>query len=84
MSELIELTIEEFFEKEMYKDVTFLIHNGKNYNEISNFKKRKIKKHGNYTIFFDYIKNNKREFKTLNLNKIIFIEKPTKNEIDDL
>ena len=32
----------------------------------------------------DYIKNNKKEFKTLNLNKIIFIEKPIKNEIDDL
>lgn len=75
MSELIELTIEEFYEKEMYKDVTFLIHNGKNYNKISNFRKLKIKKHGNYIIFFDFIKNNKKEFKTLNLNKKIFIEK---------
>ena len=43
MSELIELTLEEFFEKEMYKDVTFLVHNGKKYNENSNFRKRKIK-----------------------------------------
>ena len=79
MTEFIELTIDDFYQKEYFKNTHFLIQNGKYYYEISNFRKRKIKKHGKDQIFFDHVQNNKTEFKALSLNKIIYIENPMKD-----
>ena len=71
---LIELTIDEFYQKEMFNEINTIIHNGIYYNDISNFRKVKIRKHGRPKIFFNYIKSNKTEFKALHLYKIIYID----------
>ena len=73
-NQLTELTIEEFYEKEMFKEINTIIHNEKYYYEVSNFKKLKTRKHGRPQIFFNYVKNNKTELKGLYLDKIIYIE----------
>lgn len=71
---LIELTIDEFYQKEMFNEINTIIHNGIYYNDISNFRKVKLQKHGRQQIFFKYVKNNKTELKTLHLDKIIYID----------
>ena len=73
-NQLTELTIEEFYEKEMFNEINTIIHNEKYYYEVSNFKKLKTRKHGRHEIFFNYVKNNKTELKGLYLDKIIYIE----------
>ena len=70
---LTELTIDEFYQKEMFNEINVIIHNEIYYHDISNFKKIKTQKHGKFKIFFNYIKNNKTELKTLDLHKIICI-----------
>ena len=69
-----ELTIDEFYQKEMFNEINVIIHNGKYYYDVSNFKKIKMRKHGMPEIFFNHVKNNKTELKTLHLHKIIEIE----------
>jgi hypothetical protein len=76
---LTELTIDEFYQKEMFNEINLIIHNEIYYFDISNFKKLKTQKHGKYKIFFNYVKNNKTELKTLGLDKIIYIEKNNDN-----
>ena len=73
-NEFTELTIDEFYEKGMFNEINFIIHNEIYYRDISNFKKIKTQKHGKFKIFFNYIKNNKTELKTLDLHKIISID----------
>ena len=73
-NQFTELTIEEFYEKEMFNEINTIIHNEKYYYEVSNFKKLKTRKHGSPEIFFNYVKNNKTELKPLPLHKIICIE----------
>ena len=74
-TEFIEFTIDDFYQKEIYNQINYLIHNEIYYYDISNFRKIKIQKHGKYKIFFDYIKNNKKDFKTLGLHKKIYVKK---------
>ena len=69
-----ELTIDEFYQKEMFNEINVIIHNGIYYYDVSNFKKIKTQKHGKFKIFFNHIKNNKKEMKALGLHKIIYIE----------
>ena len=69
-----ELTIDEFYQKEMFNEINVIIHNRIYYYDISDFKKIKTQKHGKFKIFFNYIKNNKKEMKSLDLHKIICIE----------
>ena len=69
-----ELTIDEFYQKEMFNEINVIIYNGIYYYNISNFKKLKTQKHGKFKIFFNYVKNNKTELKTLHLHKIIYID----------
>ena len=78
-NEFTELTIDEFYQKEMFNEINLIIHNEIYYFDISNFKKLKTQKHGKYKIFFNYVKNNKTELKTLGLDKIIYIEKNNDN-----
>ena len=73
-NEFTELTIDEFYEKGMFNEINTIIHNEIYYRDISNFKKIKTQKHGKFKIFFNYIKNNKTELKTLDLHKIISID----------
>lgn len=72
-NEFTELTIDEFYQKEMFNEINVIIHNEIYYHDISNFKKIKTQKHGKFKIFSNYIKNNKTELKTLDLHKIICI-----------
>ena len=72
-NQFTELTIDEFYQKEMFNEINVIIHNGIYYYEISNFKKLKTQKHGKPKIFFNYMKNNKQEMKALGLDKIICI-----------
>lgn len=69
-----ELTIDEFYQKELFNEINVMIHNGIYYYDVSNFKKIKTQKHGKFKIFFNYMKNNKKEMKALDLHKIICIE----------
>ena len=78
-----ELTIDEFYQKEMFNENNVIIHNGKYYYDVSNFKKIKMRKHGMPEIFFNYFKNNKTELKTLHLHKIIEIENNKLNDEDN-
>ena len=73
-NQLTELTINEFYEKGMFNEINTIIYNEKYYYEVSNFKKLKVQKHAKHKIFFNYVKNNKTELKTLHLDKIIYIE----------
>ncbi len=73
-NQFTQLTIEEFYEKEMFNEINTIIHNEKYYYEVSNFKKLKTQKHGRPEIFFNHVKNNKTELKGLYLHKIIYIE----------
>ncbi len=73
-NQFTELTIDEFYQKEMFNKINVIIYNGIYYYNISNFKKLKTQKHGKYKIFFNYVKNNKTELKTLHLHKIIEID----------
>jgi len=43
--------------------------------------KKKIRKHGKYQIFFHYKKNNKKELKVMNLDKIIMIKNEEYNKL---
>ena len=69
-----ELTIDEFYQKEMFNEINVIIHNGIYYYDVSNFKKLKTQKHGKFKIFFNYVKNNKTELKVLDLHKIIGLD----------
>tara|TARA_Y200000002_G_scaffold169241_1_gene139569 strand:+ start:487 stop:723 length:237 start_codon:yes stop_codon:yes gene_type:complete len=73
-NQFTELTIDEFYQKEMFNEINVIIHNGIYYYDVSNFKKIKTQKHGRQQIFFNYVKNNKTELKTLHLHKIICID----------
>ena len=73
-NQFTELTIDEFYQKEMFNKINVIIYNGIYYYNISNFKKLKTQKHGKFKIFFNYVKNNKTELKTLHLHKIIEID----------
>jgi len=66
-----EFTIDEFYQKKMFHEINTIIHNGIYYHHISNFRKLKIRKHGRQHIFFNYVKNNKTEIKSLHLHKLI-------------
>lgn len=74
--EFIELAIDDFYEKKLYNEIKVIIYNGIYYYDISDFKKLKVTKHGKYKIFFNYVNNNKKDFKSLPLNKIISYKKP--------
>ena len=73
-NQFTELTIDEFYQKEMFNEINVIIHNGIYYYDVSNFKKLKTQKHGKFKIFFNYVKNNKTELKVLDLHKIIELD----------
>ena len=78
-NQLAGLTIDEFYEKGMFNGINTIIYNEKYYYEVSNFKKIKVQKHAKHKIFFNYVENNKTELKTLQLDKIIYVDS---NELD--
>lgn len=81
MNECKEITIGDFFERELYHKIDVVLINGIYYNEISDFRKIKMRKHGKYQIFFHYKKNNKKELKAMNLDKIIMIKNEEYNKL---
>jgi hypothetical protein len=81
MNEYKEITIGDFFERELYHKIDVVLINGIYYNEISDFRKIKMRKHGKYQIFFHYKKNNKKELKAMNLDKIIMIKNEEYNKL---